>query len=115
MDNIKEIRAREVRRLTDLVEEEKRSYRLLSQTLSGYIRAEVDCRNMAISTQWLNGDEVFAIPSGKVHDTRPIVLSGEVATGVLMKAIDLLHNQIKFHEEQLKLNKVRALFKSVVQ
>lgn len=113
VDNVKEIREREVRRLTDLVEEEKRSYGQLSQTLRGYIRAEVDCCNMAISTQWLNGDEMFTIPSEKAHGTRPIVLSGEVATRVVMKAIDLLEDQIKFHKGQL--HEAKRLRKEAIQ
>lgn len=99
MDKLNE---KEATRLNDIIVEEKRSLRMLAHTLDGFTHAEVDGCNMAISTQWIKNDEVFAVPSEKIHGARPIVLRGETAKGIVMKAIDLLENSIKFHEMQLK-------------
>lgn len=93
---------KEKQRLADIVAEEKRSYHLLALTLDGYCHAEVDCRNIAITSQWIENDEVFSVPTEKVHGLQPITLRGEVATKIVMKALDLLENDIRFHEKQLK-------------
>lgn len=96
---------KEVNRLEGIIAEEERSLRLLHHTFDGFIHAEVDCRNMIISTQWIENDEVFAIPSEKIHGAKPIVLRGEVAHKIVMKAIDLLEGSIRFHKMQLRCAK----------
>lgn len=98
----KETLDKEKKRLSDIIKDETRSYHMLASTLHGFNQAEVDCCQIAISSQWIEYGEVLAIPSEKIHGARPIVIRGQTAIALVKRTIDLLENSIDFHQRILK-------------
>lgn len=91
----------EKQRLKDVIKEETRSYHMLVSTLQGFNQSKVNCCNLAMNTQWIENDEVFAVPSEKIHGARPIVIRGKAAVEIVKKAINLLEINIDYHQNLL--------------
>lgn len=84
--------------LLDTIQEERRSYRMLISTLQGFENADADCYQITMHSQWVESDEMFAIPSEKIHGAFPMVIRGEMAASLVKMAIAALKEDIDYNE-----------------
>lgn len=94
----------EANRLQRLIKKEEHVKVLLAKAYKGFCEVETDGCKLWVGATWeyMNGDIHHMSEGNPLNSSCDVELDGDIAKDICIRAIDLLENDIRFHEKQLE-------------